>query len=102
LDSTEALILMLRGGEKVSKKIDKQIRERVAKNLCVCCGEKPIWRDGNCTSCDYEIEKAANALPISKRVMYFNDLYKSGLRLRPYEIRKYRKPESIIAKVAAS
>jgi xanthine dehydrogenase iron-sulfur cluster and FAD-binding subunit A len=98
MDSTEMLMLML--SRKVSKKVDEQIRERVANNLCVCCGEKPISRDGNCNSCLNEIRSHLYTLSPAKRVTYMNELYASGLRLRPYEIRKYKKPMTILAKKA--
>jgi predicted RNA-binding Zn-ribbon protein involved in translation (DUF1610 family) len=79
---------------KVTKKIEAQIRERVAANKCLCCGEKPIVRDGNCRSCDHQVSKATASMTPRKRVEFMTGLYADGLRLRPYEIAHYRKPET--------
>lgn len=98
MEATEVLMLML--SKKLPKKIEVVVRERVSRNVCVCCGIKPIWRDGNCVSCDHEIQVELFNMPAAKRPVYMNRLYASGLRLRPYEIRKYRKPISVLSKKA--
>jgi len=85
---------------KVTKKIEAQIRERVTANKCICCGEKPIVRDGNCRSCDHEVSKAVSGMTPRKRVEFMTGLFADGLRLRPYEIIKYRKPESELSRRA--
>jgi predicted RNA-binding Zn-ribbon protein involved in translation (DUF1610 family) len=85
---------------KVTKKIEAQIRERVTANLCLCCGKKPIVRDGNCRSCDHEVTKASASMTPHKRVEFMSGLYADGLRLRPYEISKYRKSETEIQRRA--
>jgi hypothetical protein len=85
---------------KVSKKIDTQIRERVAAGVCVCCASNPLFRDGNCRQCDHQVTKALAGLSKSGQIKFLNGLYQDGLRLRPYSIREYRKPLSEIEKRA--
>jgi hypothetical protein len=96
MDARQLLIDML--SRKVSRKIDLQIRERVALDVCVCCAVNPIWRDGNCRACDYEVQNELARLSPAKQLSFLDGLYASGKRIRPYEIRKYRKPLSEIAK----
>lgn len=98
-DATQLLMDIL--SKKVTTKVDTRIRELVAKDLCICCGANPIWRDGNCRACDYEIETHFNSITTkSGRIAYMSGLYSDGKRLKPYEIRKYRKPMTDLAKRA--
>ncbi len=85
---------------KVTKETELKIREKVADNKCLCCGEKPIVRDGNCRSCDHTITTAAASMTPRQKLKYMTGLYNDGLRLQPYEIIKYRKPESELMKRA--
>jgi hypothetical protein len=90
MDPMQMLVDVL--ARKVTKAVDAQIRERVSQNLCVCCAAKTIYRDGQCRDCDSEVVDIISSMTYSKKVKYLRGLYESGLRLRPYEIRKYRKP----------
>jgi hypothetical protein len=100
MDPHQLLIDML--SRKVSSKVSANIQVLVDSNLCVCCKERPIFRDGNCGPCDYEITEKLKVMPETKRLKYLQNLYARGLRLRPYEIRKYRRKATALEKQMAS
>lgn len=84
---------------EIPKKHDEQIRGKVQRNECLCCS-KQMYRNALCSSCYEERRDEIARMTKPQRVAYIGRLRKRGLYLFPYEMRKFKKPVSLIRRLA--
>lgn len=97
MDATGLLMAFL--SMDIPAKYDERIRDKVTRKECLCC-TKPMYRGGFCGE-HYEERRAVMAsMTKAKKVEYIEKMRKVGLYLFPYEMRKFKKPMSIIRKLA--
>lgn len=93
---------------KRTRSIDKQVREKVDAEQCVCCGRKipmdrkPVrWRRGLCTTCEGRWDASKRGLSEQQIAELDAQLIRDGLLLGDGEIGEMRKGINPFAAKAA-
>jgi predicted RNA-binding Zn-ribbon protein involved in translation (DUF1610 family) len=95
-ESTRHLINSLMSSARRSSKVEAIIRERVTAGVCVACGKDKLYQDGNCRACNSDFEHDLSMIDEeADKVEFIQQQIKRGLRLYPYEVRRFKRRKSI-------